>query len=113
VPDAELARARNYVALSYPDEFQTVRGIAGRLEEIVMYNLPDNTINQYVENILAVTGEDVRRVAKKYLDPGKMAVVLVGDRKVIGAGVEALRLGPIRNLTIDDVLGKAPQVAGD
>ncbi len=113
VPDAELARARNYVALSYPDEFQTVRGIAGRLEEIVMYNLPDNTINQYVENILAVTGEDVHRVAKKYLDPGKMAVVLVGDRKVIGAGVEALRLGPIRNLTIDDVLGKAPQVAGD
>jgi predicted Zn-dependent peptidase len=113
VPEAEVARARNYVALSYPDEFQTVRGIAGKLEEIVMYNLPDNTINEYVEKVLAVTGEDVHRVAKKYLDPGRMAVVLVGDRKVIGTGVEALKLGPIKNLTIDDVLGKAPQVAGD
>ena len=38
---------------------------------------------------------DVKRVADKYIQPDKFAVVIVGDRKVDRAGRAALNLGPI------------------
>jgi zinc protease len=47
-------------------------------------------------------------VANQYIDPNRMVVVLVGDKSKIEAGVRALKLGPIRTLTIDEVLGPAP-----
>jgi len=37
-----------------------------------------------------------------------MAVVLVGDRKEIESKIAAMKLGKMTNLTVDDVLGKAP-----
>jgi zinc protease len=110
VSDDDLSRAKNYLALRYPENFQSVAQIAGRLSELVIYDLPDDYFNNYVPHILAVTKEDVQRVAKKYIDPQKMAIVIAGDQKQIESGVKALNLGPIRDLTIDDVLGKAPTI---
>jgi predicted Zn-dependent peptidase len=108
VSEQELERGKNYVALSYPAEFQTVGQIAEQLEELVTYDLPDSYFNTYVKNVLAVTKEDVQRVARKYIDPDHIAIVLVGDSKAIEGPVRALKLGPVVHETIDDVLGKAP-----
>ncbi len=110
IPDVEMTRAKNYVALGYPDSFESVAQIAGMLGEMITFNLPENYFNTYVGNVLAVTKEDVQRVAKKYIDPEKMAVVVVGDRKVIEKGIKSLNLGPIQNMTIEEVLGKAPKL---
>ena len=108
ITQQDVDRAKNYVALGFPSDFQTVGSIASKIEEMVIYELPDDYFNNYISNVLAVTKDDVERVAKKYLNPEKMAVVLVGDRKEIEAKVEAMKLGAIKNLTVDDVLGKAP-----
>jgi predicted Zn-dependent peptidase len=110
VTEEELERAKNYVALSYPADFQTVRDIGFQIEELVTYRLPDDTFNRYISTILAVTRSDVERVANKTIDPAAVVVVLVGDRKVIEAPVAALGLGPIEIRSVDDVLGKAPVV---
>ena len=108
ISDAEVERAKNYVALGYPADFQSVAQIAGQIEELVTYHLPDSYFNNFIRNILAVTREDVQRVARKTIDPERVALVLVGDRKVIEEPVKALNLGPIVYRTVDDVLGKAP-----
>ncbi|MBI5471626.1 MAG: insulinase family protein [Ignavibacteriae bacterium] len=110
VSDEELTRAKNYVALSYPSDFQSVGQIAGSLGELVMYSLPDDYFNNYTKNILAVSKDDVVRVAKKYVDPEKIAIIIVGDRKKIEKGIADLKLGPIENLSIEDVLGKPPVI---
>jgi zinc protease len=110
VSDDDLSRAKNYLALRYPENFQSVAQIAGQLSELVIYDLPDDYFNNYVPHILAVTKEDVQRVAKKHVDPEKMAIVIAGDQKQIESGVKALNLGLIRDLTVDDVLGKAPTI---
>jgi predicted Zn-dependent peptidase len=110
VSDAELTRAKNYAALRFPGDFQSVGQIAAEIEEMVIYNLPDDYFNRYIERILAVTGEDVQRVARKYIDPDTIDIILVGDRKQIESKVAALNLGPLKNLTVEDVLGKAPQI---
>jgi predicted Zn-dependent peptidase len=112
VPEEELARARNYVALRFPSRFQTVAGIAGQLTELELYDLPEDYFNQYVERVLAVTQADVQRVAQKYIVPDQLAIIVVGDRETIEDGIRALDLGTIHNLTIEDVLGPAPVLTG-
>ena len=67
----------------FPSGFETVGGISNQLANLVTYGLPDSYFNDYIAKINAVTVEDVNRVANKYLDPSKMAVVIVGDRKAI------------------------------
>jgi len=106
----ELTRAKNYVALRFPGRFQSITTIARQLGDLVIYDLPLDYYNNYVQRIQTVTAADVRRVASQYIDPNRMVVVLVGDRSKIEAGVRALKLGPIRTLTIDEVLGPAPVV---
>ncbi|HXG00468.1 MAG TPA: pitrilysin family protein, partial [Bacteroidota bacterium] len=110
VTDEELARAKNYIALSYPSEFQSVGAVANALAEVVIYNLPDDYLNTYTSRVLAVTKEEVERVARKYIDPENIAIVIVGERKHIEKGLAELRLGPISNLSIQDVLGKPPVI---
>jgi zinc protease len=110
VPSTELARARNYVALSFPGEFETAGDIARKLEELTVYRLPDDYFATYVSRIEAVSEADVQRVAQKYILPARFAVVIVGDRKTIEAGVRALNLGPVKVMTIQDALGRAVPV---
>ncbi len=110
VPAEELERAKNYVALGFPGDFQTVRDIALRLEEMMIYDLPETYFDNYIARILSVTRDDVQRAAKKFLDPEKMAVVLVGDRKEIQEKIVAMKLGPMQTLTVEDVLGKPPVI---
>ena len=110
VSDEELTRARNYVALGFPDNFQSVAQIASQMAELVVYDLPDDYFNNYIGRILAVTGEDVHRVANKYLDPEKVDIIVVGDLAQIQKGIRELNLGATKVMTIEDVLGNAPIV---
>ncbi len=112
IPAEELARAKNYVALRYPSAFETTGDISRRLEDALVYNLPDDYFAKYVQSIQGVTAADVQRVAQKYIKPDHLAVVVVGDLKVIEPGVRALNLGPIKVMTIDEVFGPKPRGYG-
>lgn len=108
VTDEEMTRARNYLALQFPQGFQSVADIATQMQDLVIYDLPDSYFNQYIGRVMQVTRADVQRVAKKYIDPNRVAIIVVGDRARIEPGVRALKLGPVRTLTVDDVLGRLP-----
>jgi zinc protease len=116
VADDELTRAKNYVALHYPANFESTGDISRQLENMLVYHLPDDYFSRYVANIEAVTSADVMRVARRYIQPNRFAVVITGDRKVIEPDLTALRLGTanrpdeIKVLTVDDVFGPAPIV---
>jgi hypothetical protein len=51
-----------------------------------------------------VTAADVQRVAKTLIQPGRFAVVVVGDRKTIEGPVKALGLGPMSHMKIDEAI---------
>jgi predicted Zn-dependent peptidase len=108
VPADELARAKNYVALRFPGGFETTGDVSRRLEDAFVYKLPDDYFSKYVQNIQAVTAADVQRVAQKYIQPGRFAVVVVGDRQQIEPQIRPLNLGNIRVMTIDEVFGPKP-----
>jgi zinc protease len=110
VPAEELSRAKNYVSLRFPSGFEATSDISRRLEEVLVYHLPEDYFSKYVQNIEAVTAADVQRVAQKYIQPARFVVVVVGDRKSIEPGIRALNLGTIKALAIDDVFGPAPSI---
>jgi zinc protease len=108
VPPDELARAKSYVALRFPGAFETTGDMSRRLEDALVYHLPDDYFTRYVQSIQAVTAADVQRVAQKYIQPGKFAVVVVGDQKVIEPGIRALNLGTVKVMSVDEVFGPKP-----
>ncbi len=50
-----------------------------------------------------MTAADLQRLAARYIQPDKMAVVVVGDRKAIEGPIRQLNLGPINFITIDEL----------
>jgi predicted Zn-dependent peptidase len=106
IPNNELAKARNYVALGFPSEFETTGDILRRLEERVVYDLPEDYFASYVPNIRAVDVTDVQRAAQRYVQPDNMAVVVVGDASIVEGPIRALELGPMRVVPLDEIMGK-------
>lgn len=101
----EVEFAKQTIIRAYPSGFETPGQIAGRLEDLVIYNLPDDYFNKLTEQVLGVTLDDVERVANQYLKPDKMTVLVVGDRKTIEPGLRALD-GVGATLTLLDTEGQ-------
>ena len=101
VPADELSRAKRYLQLQLPENFETTQQIAAALVPVALYDLPLDYYNNYVQNIEAITQADVNRVAQQYINPSSLAIVVVGDRKTIEAALKATNVGPIaiRNMS--------------
>ena len=95
VPGEELQKAKAYIALGMPSDFETTQGTANQFLDLMTNDLPLATYASYIARINAVTAADVQRVARRYIDPDHFAIVVVGDRSQIEAGLRALNEGPI------------------
>ena len=105
-PD-ELEKTKRYLELGYPAEFEEGADIARAIARLVPYGLPLSTLNDYQKNIGAVTAADVERTAKKYIDPSRMSLVVVGDRKMIEPALKALKIAPVE---VRDMRGRPTTV---
>jgi len=99
VTDAELARAKDQIVKSFPARFATRASALAQLVDLAVFGLPDGYWADYTKNIAAVTKDDVRRVARKYLDPAHLAIVVVGDRKSIEGPLG--KIAPVELLDLD------------
>ena len=104
VPAAELEKAKSYVILGLPGNFETTAGAAAQYRDLLSYSLPLDYYRGYIAGIARVTAADVQRVARRYLDPDHFAIVIVGDRTQIETGIAALHEGPI---VVRDLWGNA------
>ncbi len=104
----ELAFAKDRVIKGFPSRFESIGGGGGRraaagrpgrtLAELVLYDLPADYFTTYRDRVEAVTEADVHRVAKKYLNPDQMAVLIVGDRKKVEAELKDLPFAKVINV---------------
>jgi len=95
VAPPELAKAKAYLTLGLPGDFETTGGAAARFRELLAFGLPLDYYDHYVDRINAITGADVQRVAREYIDPDHFDIVVVGDRSQIESGIRALNEGSI------------------
>lgn len=83
VSDKELKDAKSYIVGSFQLGLETQSGLAQRLLEQNLYDLPADYLEQYTDKIMAVKPEDVRRVARKMIDINNIVISVVGDAKKI------------------------------
>jgi zinc protease len=94
VPGPELQGAVNNVVSAFPNGVQTVQGLTGRIQQLIVWGLPVNFYATYRERLAAVTPEDVRAAASR-LTPDNLIVVVAGDLSKIEAPIRARNLGTV------------------
>ncbi len=108
ITEAELTTAKQSLILGYPRGFETPAQIAARLSDVVQYGLPDDYFNNYIANVGKVTAADVNRVANATINPGNLAILVVGDRKVIEPALRTIE-GLGSTITVLDAEGNPVQ----
>jgi zinc protease len=79
VSDEEIKNAKSYLTGVFPIRIETQDGLTDQLVSIRMYDLPDDYLQTYRDQINAVTADDIQRVAQEYVRPEEAVIVIVGD----------------------------------
>ncbi len=86
----ELAFMKNALGQSDARKYETGFQKAGFLVNILQYNLKPDFVEQQNKMLQTITTADLNTVAKKWLDPAKMNVVLAGDKEKIAPVLEKM-----------------------
>lgn len=84
----ELDGIKSYESGIYVLQNSTPYGIIGQLNFLDVHNLPESFLVNQVKNINAVTPQQVQEMTKKYIQPEKMTLVVVGDKEKIKSQVK-------------------------
>jgi zinc protease len=79
VSDRELSDAKAYLTGSFPLTIETPNAIAMQILNVVFFGLPIEQLQTFRDRVNAVSVDDVQRVARLYLKPDRLSVVLVGN----------------------------------
>jgi zinc protease len=101
--EEELQKAKDSLANSLPGAFESSANAVGNFSNVFVYNLGLDYYTRYAQQVNAVTWEQALGAAKKYLVPGNMVVIAVGDRAKIEPELKKLNLGAVE---IRDAEGK-------
>src|SRR4029079_19195959 len=105
VSENELASAKAYMTGSFPLTIETPDSIAAQVLNVVFYGLPLAQLQTFRDRVNAVTVDDIERVARFYLKPSAVSVVLVGNASAFlpqlrGAGFGRYEMVPLENLDL-------------
>ena len=95
VPAPELQGLVNNLVSGFPNAVQSVQGLSGRIQNLIVWGLPLDFYTTYRERLAAVTPEDVRRVASSKLTPNNIIVVVAGDLSKIETPIRARNFGTV------------------
>ncbi len=79
VDDEELELAKDTYINQFIFKFTSSASVVGQMVGIEYEGLPLNYLETYVNNIKSVTKEDITRVAKEYLHPDEIKLLVIGD----------------------------------
>ncbi len=104
VGDDELSLATSYLDGVFPIRYETTAAIAGALASAVVYGLPDEYFDEYRARVRGVTAAAVQGVAREYLRPEALQLLVVGDPAAVREPLEALGFGELVVHDIDAVV---------
>jgi zinc protease len=105
VGERELSDAQAYLTGSFPLTIETPRAIATQVLSAVFFGLDLQELENFRDRVNAVTVEDIQRVARTYLHPDRLSIVLVGDatqfeRQLAGVGFAPYERIPVGELDL-------------
>jgi zinc protease len=103
VRDGELADAQAYLTGSFPLTIETPSAIALQILNGVFYGLDLNELQTYRERVNAITPDEIQRVAREYLHPDRLSIVLVGDASVFAKQLPGLGFDQFERIALSDL----------
>jgi zinc protease len=108
--DVELKRAKDDILNSFLFRYDTREKVLAESVRLEFYGYPPNYLETYKAGLEKVTLGDLSAVAKKYVHPDKLAVLVVGNGPEIKPGLDDLGLGAIH--PVDITIPQPKQPAG-
>jgi zinc protease len=105
VIERELADAQAYLAGSFPLTVETPNDIATLILNSVHFELPLEEVSTFTQRVKAITPDDIQRVARQYIRPDRLSVVLVGNAQAFlpqlrAIGITDFEVIPIQQLDL-------------
>ncbi len=82
-PEPELTGIKNNLAGVFTVQNSSRGGLIGQMAFVNLHGLGQDYLTSYVKNVMAVSPEDVKTTAQKYIDPAKISIAIVGDKKSV------------------------------
>ncbi len=111
VGDRELMGAQAYLAGSFPLSIETADDIALQVLNLLFFDLDVKELATYRDRINAVTSDDIQRVAKQFVKPGRLSIVLVGDARQVLPQLKAVGVDNVEVLPLADLDLTSPSPA--
>jgi zinc protease len=99
VSDQELNLAKDAIVNSFIFGFTKPEAVVNQQARLEFFGYPKGYLENYRDNIARVTRDDVLRVARKYLHPDKMVLVVVGNDKKFDKPLTTF--GPVREIKLE------------
>jgi zinc protease len=98
VTDEEIATSKNSLINSFVFRFEQKSQILAQFMSLKFDGYPDSYLETHIDNIRKVTKADIQDAARKYLNPAKMILVVVGDEKKFDKPLSSL--GKVKEIDI-------------
>jgi zinc protease len=98
--EEELKRAKDNILNSFLFRYDTKDKVLAERVRLEFYGYPADYLETYKAALEKVTVGDLDEVAKKYIHPDKLAVLVVGNGPEIKPGLDTLDMGPVHPVDI-------------
>jgi zinc protease len=103
VSERELSDAKAYLTGSFPLTIETPGAIATQVLNVLFYGLPVEQLQTFRERVNAVTTDDIQRVARSYLTPDRLSVVLVGNASAFVSQLGGVGFGTFETVELENL----------
>jgi len=90
VTGEELSDAKTYANGSFLLSMEPQRGLADRLVQLKVMNLPKDYLETYTTKVNSVEPDQIQGAAKKYMAPSDAAIIVVGDATALAGQLEKI-----------------------
>jgi zinc protease len=101
VSDGELEGAQDYMIGHFPLTIEVPDAIATQVLNQLFYELPVEDLPRYRERIMKVTPDEIQRVARWFIRPAQLSVVLVGDADKFVNDLKGIGMGTYERIPIE------------
>ena len=103
VGERELADAKAYLTGSFPLTIETPDAIATQVLNVLFYGLPVEQLESFRQRVNAVSVDEVQRVARFFLRPDRLSIVLVGNVAAFGGQLKRLGFDTFETIEMNNL----------
>jgi zinc protease len=103
VSGRELADAQAYLTGSFPLTIETPDAIAMQVLNVIFYGLPVEQLQNFRDRVNAVNVDDIQNVARTYLKPDRLSIVLVGNIAAFASQLQGIGFSSVETIDLDNL----------